>query len=189
MHSVVHSPIFSNPNAIGYIPPTLNSVLLSCTKLPNRKDICGGNSKEIPLPIGTIYTPLANILPAPPCLRRPPTKCSYCGAYINRYCVVDFKVGAWVCCFCNCRNIDKNQYLSDSLSSFTPNINDTEEATDSKIIYPELVKMTVEYLVPSEYESSLVSVNNTFSSISCDFCHLFLLDLSVSFSEFQVFHI
>lgn len=155
--SLQHTP--TNPQHPSYVAPLQNPILFSSYNVPNRKDIATNSF----LPFGFIFSPVAPIEPPLPCLRKPPVKCKKCGALINRYCKFDLSTGKWSCVFCQTLNENKEEYGDNSPSSS----------------YPELVKMGVEYLDPTQQPFPL-------SSGYLDPAYVFLIDLNISRDDLEV---
>ncbi|KAK3262199.1 hypothetical protein CYMTET_28929 [Cymbomonas tetramitiformis] len=91
----------SNGSAQVEIERYVPYVNFTASLVPSVVEIANG-----PVPFGAIFSPLDtgieydNAANPPAVLRRDPTRCSKCGAYINRFCAVDPNDGKWTCVFC-----------------------------------------------------------------------------------------
>eukprot|EP01114_Cavostelium_apophysatum_P002146 TRINITY_DN11871_c0_g1_i2.p1 TRINITY_DN11871_c0_g1~~TRINITY_DN11871_c0_g1_i2.p1 ORF type:complete len:924 (-),score=187.79 TRINITY_DN11871_c0_g1_i2:24-2708(-) len=140
-----------------YVPPAETSAVFSSSKIPNRRDMAASSH----LPFGMLFSPVAPLEPAPPCLRRPPVKCKKCGGIINRYCKLDQLTGRWNCIFCRVGNDGGEQYR-DIGSTYLP----------------ELDKNVVEYLDPTQQPFPILN-----SSLETSF--VFVVDLNIAQKEMQ----
>jgi hypothetical protein len=150
----------TDPTHPSYIPSQQNEVLFSTYKAINRKEL----AQNCGLPHGLLFSPFRPLEPLPPCLRKPPVLCAKCRAVINRYCKVDLKTGVWNCVFCSHNNNNRAEY------------GDSEQ---SDALYPELVKMSVEYLDPT-LQQSFSLTNRTESLV------LILIDATASEKDLKV---
>lgn len=152
--------ITTDPNDLAYVPPVQEAVVFSSSKIMNRKELVDKSG----LPLGALFTPLASLKPAPPCLRKPAVVCRKCSAFIHPYCNIDFTTGIWTCTFCKNRNENKMEY--------------GEENSKHS---PELLKETVEYLDPS-----LQQPFSFHSTHLLDPAFFLLIDLNIPAKEFTV---
>lgn len=84
------------------------------------------------IPIGCMYTPLANIQGLP-VLEYEPVECRNCRAILNPFCHVDFRAKTWTCPFCFTR------------SAFPPSYAGISENNQPAELYPQY--STVEYVL------------------------------------------
>lgn len=79
---------------------TSSAIRMSAKIFPNSQ----GTMEQIGVPAGAMITPFVPLRPPPPLLRRLPTNCTVCSAYMSPSCTVDYDSGYWTCCMCQHEN-------------------------------------------------------------------------------------
>jgi len=93
---------------------------------------------RVVVPMGCLYTPLAQLAHMPAAVEYDPIRCKGCGAVLNPFCPVDYRSKLWTCPYCMTRNHFPPHYAE--------NISETSLPAE---LIPQYT--TLEYELPSRF--------------------------------------